>query len=145
MSLRYKGDIHILSSIIRMGNNGSSLDNATAGGLTCGFDKSGKLNDFATDHYNYEKFYSHPYSNFVFKDAQIPNIDALYNLVIQAHHHLPYFDIVSWDIAMSDYNEPYIIEVNLRFQDLNFHQRNNGPLFGELTTEILNKTIIENY
>src|SRR5699024_1878462 len=123
--------------IVRMGNNGSKVDNATIGGLTCGFDKDGKLNDFATDHLKYQKYKVHPYSGFEFKNVYIPNSEKCFELVKNAHENLKYFDIVSWDLAIDQIGEPNLIEINIKAQDINFHQRNNGPLFGNLTEFVL--------
>lgn len=139
VSMRYEDEIKILSGIVRMGNNGSKVDNATTGGLTCGFDENGALNKYATDHLEYQKYKYHPYSNFKFEEANIPNIEKCFELVKAAHEELLYFNIASWDIAIGKDGEPVLIEVNLKFQDINFHQRNNGPLFGELTDLILDK------
>lgn len=136
-SLRLDDEIHILSGIVRMGNQGMHVDNATAGGLTCGFNKKGKLNDFATEHIYFKKYKIHPYSEFVFKDVVIPNIEKVFGFVRELHRGLLYFDIASWDIAIDKKGEPVFIEVNLNPQDINFHQRNNGPLFGELTDKVL--------
>jgi len=139
MTLRLNGNIYILSSIIRMGNNGSLVDNASAGGLTCGINHEGKLNDFATDHLKYQKYESHPFSDFIFKDSYVPNIDNVFKLTKKAHRELLHFDIVSWDLAIEETGNPYLIEVNLRFQDINFHQRNNGPLLDKYTNKVLDK------
>lgn len=137
ISLRLNGKIYYLSGIVRMGNNGSAVDNATVGGLTCGFNLEGKLNSFATGHYAYDKFPFHPFSKFSFEGAAIPKMELIVEFVKELHSRLLYFDIASWDIAIDKVGEPVLIEVNLRMQDINFHQRNNGPLFGDITVEVL--------
>ncbi|MGK0724367.1 sugar-transfer associated ATP-grasp domain-containing protein [Aerococcus urinaeequi] len=144
ITLRLNNQIYILSSIVRMGNNGSKVDNATVGGLTCGFNYEGKFNEFATDHLEYRRYSAHPYSNFLFKNKVIPNYDKCFELVNNAHNLLPHFDLVSWDIAIDNIGEPNLIEINLKAQDINFHQRNNGPLFGEITNEVLTKVYQDN-
>ena len=138
ISLRFNNKIYILSSILRMGNSGNIVDNATVGGLTCGINKEGKLNDFATEHYTYFKHRKHPFTDFVFADKYIPNHKVVEECVEELHSQLLYFDIASWDIAISKNGEPIFIEVNLGNQDINFHQRNNGPLFGSLTEQVIN-------
>jgi hypothetical protein len=137
MTLRLGKEIHVLSGIVRMGNLGSNVDNATAGGLTCGFNKKGLLNPFATEHYAFQKHEKHPYSGFVFEGAKIPNMDEIIRFVQELHQRLLYFDIVSWDIAIDESENPVLIEVNLKMQDINFHQRNNGPLFGDKTESVM--------
>lgn len=140
ITLRLNNNIYFLSGIVRMGNNGSVVDNASVGGLTCGFNSSGELNSFATNHNQFKKFTKHPYSNFVFKNSELPNIKEAIEVAKISHEKLAYFDIASWDIAINESSEPVLIEVNLKSQDINFHQRNNGALFGEYTTEVLNRT-----
>jgi hypothetical protein len=137
MTLRLDGEIHFLSGIVRMGNLGSEVDNATVGGLTCGFNKEGLLNSFATEHYAYRKHRFHPYSGFVFEGSRIPHIDKVIDFVRNLHQRLIYFDLVSWDVAINKFGNPVLIEANLKMQDINFHQRNNGPLFGPFTEEVL--------
>ena len=53
------------------------------------------------------------------------------------------FRLISWDIVLDCNNEPVLIEANLYVGELEFHQLNNGPIFGDETEEIL-KEIIEN-
>ena len=45
--------------------------------------------------------------------------------------------MISWDFAVDINAEPILIEINLRFQGINGGQLCNGPLFGDLTDEIL--------
>jgi hypothetical protein len=137
VSLRFEGEIHILSRIIRMGNKGSLLDNSTLGGLACGYNSDGKLNSFATEHYSFIKHEFHPYTKVYFKNRIIPNHKLIDDFVKQLHENLYFFDIASWDIAVKEDGTPVFIEVNLRDQDINFHQRNNGPLFAEKTEEVI--------
>lgn len=139
ISLRLNGKIHILSRVVRMGNNGSYTDNAKSGSITCGFDEKGYLNSYAVNHWNYEIYEKHPYSHFEFKGKILPSVTESFELVRKAHEQLIYFDLVSWDIAIDRLNEPNLIEIGVNIQDINYHQRTNGPLFGSLTKEVLKK------
>jgi len=139
ISLRLNGKIHILSRVVRMGNNGSQTDNATSGCITSGFDERGKLHPYATDHWTYEKYKKHPSSHFTFENTTLPNVEACFELVKNAHEKLLYFDLVSWDIAIDRLGEPHLIEIGVNIQDINYHQRTNGPLFGRFTEKVLTK------
>ncbi len=44
ISLRLNGSIHILSRVVRMGNDGSFTDNAESGCITCGLTKKENFN-----------------------------------------------------------------------------------------------------
>jgi len=139
ISLRLNGNIHILSRVVRMGNDGSFTDNAESGCITCGFDEEGKLQPYATNHWTYEIYEEHPYSHFTFENKVLPRAKECIELVKRAHEKLFYFDLVSWDIAIDRLSKPHLIEIGVNIQDINYHQRTNGPLFGNLTEEVLNK------
>ena len=53
------------------------------------------------------------------------------------HAQMPRFRLVSWDFAIDPDGEPVLIEANLHYGELDFHQINNGPIFGEDTEKIL--------
>ena len=45
--------------------------------------------------------------------------------------------MISWDIAIDNNTDPILVEANFANGQLDFHQLNNGPLFGNLTESIL--------
>lgn len=136
LSLRFDGKIHILSSILKMGNNGNLIDNESAGGISCGITNNGILKDFAIDG-NFYKYDIHPFTNASFSHIEIPMYNNIIETVKKLHDELHYFNLVSWDIAVDKMGEVYLIELNLVGQGINFHQLNNGPLFGDMTPDIL--------
>ncbi len=58
-------------------------------------------------------------------------------MVKHCHERMGHFRLISWDVAIGENNEPILIEANLRNGECDFHQLNNGPLFGELTDRVL--------
>lgn len=138
ISLRQDDEIILLSAIIRFGNNGAFVDNESSGGLSCGIQEHGILKKFAVGK-KLDKHIKHPYTETVFEGTVIPNFSKVKNLVRKLHRKLLYFNIISWDIAINQDAEPVLIEMNLMEQGINFHQATNGPLFGDLTDEILGK------
>lgn len=134
--IRPNGKIKICSSIVRMGRNGKKVDNASSGGITCGINPDGSLKDVAFST-NGEKYYSHPDTGVKFNKITIPLYSEIIDLVTQTHPHLPNFRLISWDIAIDKSDKPILIELNLCCGELDFHQLNNGPVFGEDTQEIL--------
>jgi hypothetical protein len=137
ITLRFDKAIYILSRVVRMGNHGSFTDNAKTGCITSGFNAKGELQSFATNHWTFEKYEKHPYSHFVFKNTILPGVDEALSLVKKAHEKLMYFDLVSWDIAIDRSEKPHLIEIGVNIQDINYHQRTTGPLFGHLTEDVL--------
>lgn len=53
------------------------------------------------------------------------------------HERMGHFRLVLWDVAIDEHGIPVLIEANLRNGECDFHQFNNGPLFGELTDQVL--------
>ncbi|CAM4354504.1 sugar-transfer associated ATP-grasp domain-containing protein [Paenibacillus tarimensis] len=136
LTLRLGGRIHLLSTLARFGNQGSVVDNQAAGGVSCSVRPDGRLNTFAIDKYGH-KHHAHPYTGAVFGNTVIPQYEQAVQHVFDLHEQLPYFDLVSWDIAIDPEARPVLVELNLIGQEINFHQFNNGPLFGDLTDDIL--------
>ncbi len=134
--LHRNGSVKIYSVILRMGVGDSKVDNASSGGITVGVENNGRLKPVA---YNAagERFEEHPTTHAKFNDYVIPNFEIIKQLVKQQATHLPHFRLISWDIAIDENEEPIIIEANLHFGEIDFHQLNNGPLFGKDTEEIL--------
>lgn len=55
----------------------------------------------------------------------------------ECHPRIGNFRLVSWDIAIDKNGNAVLIEANMRKGGINFHQFNNGPLFGNLTERVL--------
>ncbi len=138
ISFETDGKIEILASILKMGNNSNYLDKVSMGGLSCGINFEGKLNDFAYSSDNSNPHYTHPQTNFVFKNTVIPNFQEALDLVKKLHINLsPNFRFVSWDIAFDSTNSPVLIEVNLKKQGVMLPQLNCGPLFGDGLSHVI--------
>lgn len=134
--LRKDGTVKIYSAVLRMGINGAKVDNASSGGITVGIHEDGRLKSIA---YNAQgvSFKEHPTSKVKFNDFILPNYDKIKQMVEKAATEFPFFRLVSWDIALDENDDPTLIEANFCSGELDFHQLNNGPLFGEDTTNIL--------
>lgn len=88
---------------IRFGRNGSIVDNAGQGGIFASIDvKTGKIITNGFDELGHE-YVSHPESNVVFKDFQIPRWSELLDMAKEAHMSLPLKHVyVGFDFALSD-------------------------------------------
>ena len=73
------------------------------------------------------------------KDIRYRGFEKAKELVKKAHPMVPHFKLVSWDIAIDEDEKPILIEANLAKGSSEFHQLNNGPLFGEDTKKILDE------
>ena len=137
MSKLENGEVSILSTIIRMGVGDACVDNECSGGINCGVDESGHLSDVAYDGSG-KVYHKHP-QGFEFSKGYIPSYDKILSVIKKQHKKLPYFGVISWDFTVDENEEPVMIELNLSWCGLNFHQLHHGPLFGNKTEEILNK------
>lgn len=135
MSLIINNKVNILSTVLRMGVDGNKVDNASVGGITCGVKENGQPKDVSYSATGI-KYEVHP-QGFRFNTYIIPNYEKVKQLVIDCHEKMAHFRLVSWDIAIGEDGEPILIEANLRNGECDFHQFNNGPLFGELTETVL--------
>lgn len=136
--LTLKGQVKVRSVVVRMGRNGSHVDNASSGGITVGVEDFGRLKSKAYDVAGccYEE---HPNSHVKFSEIVIPNYSDMLDEVKLMHWQLPLFRLLSWDIAINQEATPILIEVNMHSGQLDFHQLNNGPVFGEDTKAVLDE------
>lgn len=143
-SILFEDGVHILSSVLRMGFGDSKVDNATAkdnskyDGMSCGIDENGCLKKYAHGYTTGAACEQHP-DGLVFEGFRIPSYDKAVALVKKAHPLIGHFRLVSWDVAIDESGEAVLIEANMRKGGINFHQFNNGPLFGELTDRVLDE------
>lgn len=135
ISLLLNNKVVILSSVLRMGINESSVDNQSSGGISVGINKDGTVKPIAYNSHG-KQFSEHPNTNVPFSSIKIPYFDQIHNTIKNLHPAFSNFCIISWDFAIG-ITEPILIEFNLAWQEVNFHQINNGPLFGDLTNEVL--------
>lgn len=135
ISFYHKNEIYILSSVVRMGVGKSEVDNISAGGISAGIKEDGQLKDRGFNKYG-TYFSKHP-DGALFGECRIPCYSQICEQIKEAHKQFPYFRLISWDFAVDEKGIPVLIEANLRNGELDFHQINNGPLFHELTDEVL--------
>lgn len=143
ISLFIKGEIHILSSVLRMGVSGSRVDNASKGGIVVGIDNNGKLKKTAYNSNERTKFTAHPDSQIVFEGYKIHGFNSVLDIVSEHAKKFPYFRLISWDFAIDKNGEAVFIEYNLKNGQLDFHQFCNGPLFGDLTDDVLSEVFLK--
>ena len=126
-----------------MGANGSNVDNGHSGGVFSGIDNSGRLKDCAYNYMTGRKFEKkHPTTGSVLSDSVIPNYEKCKELVVKLAPRLTSFSrLTSWDLSVDECGEPILIEVNLANGGLFFHQIANGPVFGDMTKEVIDEVI----
>lgn len=143
-TLLFQGEVHVLSAIVRMGVNGSRLDNASQGGIVCGIKPSGQLKDVAWNVFG-DKFPTHPLG-VKFNSVTIPNYHECIELVKSLAKRMSSISrLVSWDLAINEAGHPVFIECNLTWTGTVSLQIPNGPLLGDLTDDVLKDVFANSY
>jgi hypothetical protein len=137
ITLRLDDTVRPIAATLRMGN-GSHVDNGHAGGLLCGVDiATGGLTPFACD-VLFRRHERHPLSGEPFAQQCVVSFTQVKELAQSVHARLPYFDVLSCDIAVLEDGAPCLVEVNTFGQGVEPHQFLKGaPLFDADTEKVL--------
>jgi hypothetical protein len=138
ISFLFRGEVHISSSILRMGVAGSRLDNVSAGGVACPILPNGKLGEKATNR-QLQWITSHP-GGTAFAEVTIPSYERVLAAIRRAHKDIPHFRIIGWDFSIDEAGKPVFIEYN---GAPGMNQVSCGPLFGDLTESVLNTIFLD--
>ena len=139
MSFRFKGEVHILSTQLRMGGVGSRVDNVTAGGCACVIKPDGWLEERAVTRKS--EWTDQHASGLKFKDIRVPSFDKIIQTVKMLHCQLPFFNLIGWDFAVDETGEPVVIEYNLAPEQNQIGGR--APAFGELSDEVFDEVFLK--
>ena len=137
MTLLLNNNVHILYMVLRVGKEGMKLDNASAGGIQIPIMKNGMFsnnivtidNKKVTDEKILKKY----------NNKEMPFYNQIAKEVKRLHPFISTCKIVGWDIAIDEKGNPTVIEINL--EDIGMTDKSqavNGPLFGEITDNLLN-------
>lgn len=105
----------------------------------CGIDKNGYLKKYGYDKKGRKLEELH--SGFKFEGYKIEGYDKIIEIIKEQHKKFAHFKLISWDFAIDENHNPVFIEFNLKRGELDFHQICNGPLFGDLTDEVLEEVM----
>lgn len=144
ITIVFDSKVYMLSSFVRFGGKGSRVDNSHSGGLACGVDLQGRLKDPAYDlsanRYDYRP------NGYQLHQIKVPSFDKCVGLVKElAPRFASVSRLISWDLSVDEKGEPILIEFELTFGGLNFHQICNGPIFGDMTENVLKEVFAKSY
>lgn len=144
MTLILDGEVKVLPwSAFRMGIGKSKVDNASFGGIYCKINEDGTLSDFAYDALG-KRFNKHPDGG-DFSSVKFDFMDKIKALVKEAAQRFPHFRLIGWDIAVTEDNEPIIIEANLTMSGMDVIETICGPLFGQYTEKVLEEVFLQKH
>lgn len=137
MTYRWHNTIESVPVIMRIGRNGSYLDNAHAGGMFIAVSPDGTLHEKAFTEFE-SSFTEHPDTKVVFKDYKIDQVPMLVETAKIIHSSLPSVGVVNWDMTIDENGDPVLIEANVIGGSIWLFQIAHGKgVFGEKTPEIL--------
>jgi hypothetical protein len=127
--------IHVLQSILRVGGEGSVVDNISKGGKACGIDMDGMLNGIVCD----------IKGNFLDRVGAVDIREGIklfkYKDVVDKAKELArkqfYTRVIGFDFCVARDGEIKLIELNNYDVGVDILQMCNGPLFREFTDEVI--------
>lgn len=141
ISYIFEDEIHVAPLSLRIGGNGSEVDNIHAGGVSIAVSNDGVLAKCAYrlgygD--SFECFENHPDTNITFEGYKLSFIDRLINTAKRLHEMTANIGIISWDFTVDNEDNIVVIEANFKGQSVWFPQMLSGESFyGENTEKML--------
>ena len=129
-------EIMILSSVLRIGKPGSIVDNQASGGISCGINKKGELNDYIVDKYGNKKEITEILNDFK-NNIKVYKYNEIIKVAKKIAQKNLYHRILGLDFCVGINDKIYLLEINNKNIEINFLQMNNGPLFREYTDEVI--------
>lgn len=136
-------EVFVCPISLRIGGNGSEIDNIHAGGMSIAVSDDGFLSNCA---YRlgygdkFDKYYSHPDTNVKFEDYKLSFVSSVIDSAKKLHLYTNGVGLISWDFTVNDKNEIIVIEANYKGQSSWFPQMLSGKsLFGDNTSKILSR------
>lgn len=130
-------EIHVISTMLRVGTSGSVVDNLKFGGYALGISELGKLRGFGFDEQgNIMKTFGE--ANKTFKEVEaVHGIHEVWETAIKAaaaHYHAR---VLGFDMTIDRDEQVRMIEVNTSDLGIDSIQHANGPLFHRFTDEVI--------
>lgn len=145
ISLNFKNKISILISALRVGAEGSCVDNISSGGVAFGVNDEGMLLPTAREYWGWPV--PHPKSETVKKNkTMIPSFDKIIEVIKEQHPRFPHFGFIAWDFAVDNESRPVLVEINLgNFAVHPFQELAGRPFLGDITEEVLREAGSRNF
>jgi hypothetical protein len=137
ITYRWKDEIFHIPVIMRIGQGGSNLDNAHAGGMFIAVNDDGSLHKKAFTEFKQE-FTEHPDTHLKFENYKIALFPKVLNAAVKCHTMIPQLGCINWDFTIDEDGNPVLIEANIKGGSVWLPEMAHGcGPFGEKTPEIL--------
>lgn len=138
MTLRMNGRIHYLHSTLRFGMPGVHTDMTFINGKEIAHVSAVNCNGEVSKKWFNMDGREDLISNLGINNQRtIPNFDRIIEAAKMVHERLHHFDLIGCDFTLNTMAEPILIEYNVYWPGIILPQYCNGPLFGELTEELV--------
>lgn len=134
----FKGQVYLLSTNLRIGGEGSKVDNVGAGGFACAVEADGTVRPVAINRKSEEV--THTPSGICIADITIPSFDRIVDVAKKAHEKIAHFKLIGWDFSVDEEGNPVLIEFNTC---PGTNQMTFGPMFGDLTEAVLQEYFLD--
>ncbi len=135
VSLRYGNDVLLFPASVRFGTEGYVTDVSFIDGKetvhVMGINKDGTVNGRLVSLDGRLE----PKSQIA--NITIPSFKSICDTIKTAHMHMYYFDLIGWDFAINEREEPICIEYNVIWPGTILYQYTNGPFCGNYTQQFL--------
>ena len=140
ISFSFKGEIHIVLSALRVGAEGSCVDNISSGGVAFGVNNDGRLLPTAREYWGWPIFHSKS-ETIANNKTVIPSYAKILDIVKEHHPRFPHFGFIAWDVGIDSWGRPVVMEMNLSQINVQpFQEAVGRPFLGDMTEEVLRET-----
>lgn len=111
MTYLWDGKVQCAPVIMRIGRNGSFLDNAHAGGVFIAVNMDGTLHSTAFTEFN-DQFTEHPDTHLQFDGYKVDSFPEVIKSAKKMHAAMPQLGVINWDFTIDKNETPVLIEAN---------------------------------
>lgn len=107
----WNGKVNLTPTIMRIGQGGSVVDNAHAGGMFIGISDDGVLKKTAFTEFR-DRFDKHPDTGVLFENYRISGFKKVLAAAQTMHARIPQIGVINWDFTLDENECPVLIEIN---------------------------------
>ena len=127
--LGFDSRARVLYLKMRIGGDGSRMDNMSAGGRAVFFDDSGNCTSHAHNEIGLEVETHHPQTGYEYKKLHLPFLDEVKRKCIESHYQYPYLRLIAWDVFIDRSGKPILMEWNSKSPGIWVNEALLGPLW----------------
>jgi hypothetical protein len=122
------GKCTVRKLFVKMGKEGSRVDNIAMGGNYIPVDGQGFLEEYSYNGMGIKK----KHGKEIYPSNQLPYYDRLIEVCVDAHKKFPFVRFVGWDVAINSDAEPVIIEWNSGHPLFWVYEATSGPFWDQV-------------